>query len=239
MASWHSCSSLVARAAAHSQYGVVLHTQARHLQTCNAHTLVRANRAAARALDQRRHHQPATHAINIHTDAHARAAFSTLSHVHAHTGTHHRTTTATNTTTLTHAAACRCHRCGTGSTHRHAITAPLARHASNTHGRSGAPLYDGHVPTSPLQKLLLAGGSALMAFADPLRDDMVAVLGETTAGFALSKMRDRSADNSHCHCMIRYSATAMWRTCRCVAWVCGGAPAARSIGSVMYACWPT
>ena len=57
--------------------------------------------------------------------------------------------------------------------------------------RRGPPLYEGHVPTSQLQKLLLAGGSALMAFADPLRDDQVAVLGETTAGPALSKMRDR------------------------------------------------
>uniref|UniRef100_A0A914W996 Ubiquinone biosynthesis protein COQ4 homolog, mitochondrial n=1 Tax=Plectus sambesii TaxID=2011161 RepID=A0A914W996_9BILA len=42
-------------------------------------------------------------------------------------------------------------------------------------------LYPTHIPTSPLQKLLLAGGSALMAIARPQRGDMVATMGETTA----------------------------------------------------------
>ncbi|XP_055577042.1 ubiquinone biosynthesis protein COQ4 homolog, mitochondrial isoform X1 [Falco biarmicus] len=52
-------------------------------------------------------------------------------------------------------------------------------------------LYPGHIPTSPLQKALLAAGSALVALADPYRHDMVAVLGETTGCFALPKLRDK------------------------------------------------
>lgn len=59
-------------------------------------------------------------------------------------------------------------------------------------------LYSTHIPTSSLQKLLLAGGSAIMALAQPQRGgtrrysltltppttaltDMVATMGETTA----------------------------------------------------------
>ncbi|XP_078405788.1 ubiquinone biosynthesis protein COQ4 homolog, mitochondrial [Cetorhinus maximus] len=48
-----------------------------------------------------------------------------------------------------------------------------------------------HIPTSPLQKLLLASGSALMALYNPYRHDMVAVLGETTGLIAIQKLRDR------------------------------------------------
>ncbi|XP_042734943.1 ubiquinone biosynthesis protein COQ4 homolog, mitochondrial [Lagopus leucura] len=53
------------------------------------------------------------------------------------------------------------------------------------------PLYPGHIPTSPLQKALLAAGSACAALWDPYRHDMVAVLGETTGCLALPKLRDR------------------------------------------------
>uniref|UniRef100_A0A8C9EG55 Ubiquinone biosynthesis protein COQ4 homolog, mitochondrial n=1 Tax=Pavo cristatus TaxID=9049 RepID=A0A8C9EG55_PAVCR len=53
------------------------------------------------------------------------------------------------------------------------------------------PLYPGHIPTSPLQKALLAAGSACVALWDPYRHDMVAVLGETTGCLALPKLRDR------------------------------------------------
>uniref|UniRef100_A0A8C3M1Y1 Ubiquinone biosynthesis protein COQ4 homolog, mitochondrial n=1 Tax=Chrysolophus pictus TaxID=9089 RepID=A0A8C3M1Y1_CHRPC len=53
------------------------------------------------------------------------------------------------------------------------------------------PLYPGHIPTSPLQKALLAAGSACAALWDPYRHDMVAVLGETTGCLALPTLRDR------------------------------------------------
>ncbi|NXF92515.1 COQ4 protein, partial [Eubucco bourcierii] len=52
-------------------------------------------------------------------------------------------------------------------------------------------LYPGHIPTSPLQKALLAAGSAAMALYDPYRHDMVAVLGETTGCLALPSLRDK------------------------------------------------
>ncbi|XP_036602830.1 ubiquinone biosynthesis protein COQ4 homolog, mitochondrial-like [Trichosurus vulpecula] len=52
-------------------------------------------------------------------------------------------------------------------------------------------LYPGHIPTSPLQKALLAAGASCMALYDPYRHDMVAVLGETTGHQALRALRDR------------------------------------------------
>ncbi|XP_077002251.1 ubiquinone biosynthesis protein COQ4 homolog, mitochondrial [Tamandua tetradactyla] len=52
-------------------------------------------------------------------------------------------------------------------------------------------LYPGHIPTSPLQKALLAAGSAGMALYNPYRHDMVAVLGETTGRRALKTLRDK------------------------------------------------
>jgi len=39
------------------------------------------------------------------------------------------------------------------------------------------PLYPGHIPTSTVQKGLLALGSALVSLINPLRTDMVAALG--------------------------------------------------------------
>lgn len=38
----------------------------------------------------------------------------------------------------------------------------------------GFPLYPGHIPTSPLQKALLAAGSALAALRDPYRHGKLA-----------------------------------------------------------------
>ncbi|XP_068409677.1 ubiquinone biosynthesis protein COQ4 homolog, mitochondrial isoform X2 [Eschrichtius robustus] len=52
-------------------------------------------------------------------------------------------------------------------------------------------LYPEHIPTSPLQKALLAAGSAGMALYDPYRHDMVAVLGETTGCRTLKVLRDQ------------------------------------------------
>lgn len=67
------------------------------------------------------------------------------------------------------------------------------------HGEGGAgvgggedePLYPGHIPTSLLQRLILAGGSAVVALADPWRADMVAVNGEVTGSQALRYMLER------------------------------------------------
>uniref|UniRef100_A0A8C6SLM4 Ubiquinone biosynthesis protein COQ4 homolog, mitochondrial n=1 Tax=Neogobius melanostomus TaxID=47308 RepID=A0A8C6SLM4_9GOBI len=51
-------------------------------------------------------------------------------------------------------------------------------------------LYPGHIPTTVLQKGLLAISSGVAALQDPYRHDMVAVLGETTGHLALVKLRD-------------------------------------------------
>ncbi|XP_007975932.3 ubiquinone biosynthesis protein COQ4 homolog, mitochondrial isoform X1 [Chlorocebus sabaeus] len=53
------------------------------------------------------------------------------------------------------------------------------------------PLYSHHIPTSPLQKALLAAGSSAMALYDPYRHDMVAVLGQTTGHRTLKVLRDQ------------------------------------------------
>ncbi|XP_058380158.1 ubiquinone biosynthesis protein COQ4 homolog, mitochondrial [Diceros bicornis minor] len=52
-------------------------------------------------------------------------------------------------------------------------------------------LYPEHIPTSLLQKALLAAGSAGMALYNPYRHDMVAVLGETTGRRTLKVLRDQ------------------------------------------------
>ncbi|CAB4012536.1 ubiquinone biosynthesis COQ4 homolog, mitochondrial [Paramuricea clavata] len=50
-------------------------------------------------------------------------------------------------------------------------------------------LYPHHIPTTWFQKGLLAVGSGLAAFVDPKRDDMIAVLGESTGYLALKRIR--------------------------------------------------
>ena len=52
-------------------------------------------------------------------------------------------------------------------------------------------LYGSHKPTSAVQKGILAVGSGIMSLADPSRDDMISVFGETTGGLALKYMQER------------------------------------------------
>jgi len=56
---------------------------------------------------------------------------------------------------------------------------------------STVPLYQGHIPTNPLQKAVLAVGSTLFGFIDPTRADLIAVLGETTGTCALASIRKK------------------------------------------------
>jgi len=62
-----------------------------------------------------------------------------------------------------------------------------AEHGEAEKDEGGEKLYEHHIPTSTLQKLILAGGSALVGLADPWRADMVAVSGEVTASLATLK----------------------------------------------------
>lgn len=55
----------------------------------------------------------------------------------------------------------------------------------------GFQLYESHIPTSMMQKVLLTTGSALMALYNPARADMVATLGETTGFLALMNMHKK------------------------------------------------
>ncbi|XP_035212719.1 ubiquinone biosynthesis protein COQ4 homolog, mitochondrial-like isoform X2 [Stegodyphus dumicola] len=52
-------------------------------------------------------------------------------------------------------------------------------------------LYEGHIPTTVLQKVLLTVGSSVASITDPYRHDMVAVLSETTGCFAAKKIREK------------------------------------------------
>ena len=49
-------------------------------------------------------------------------------------------------------------------------------------------LYDGHLPTSPLQRTAMAGWAAVSALMAPERADMVATLGEVTGRSALERL---------------------------------------------------
>lgn len=68
---------------------------------------------------------------------------------------------------------------------------PSARNAdANTASGPAAKrvLYEGHSPTSPWQRVSLAGWSAFSALRDPERADMVATLGEVTGRMALERL---------------------------------------------------
>ncbi|KAL4075068.1 coenzyme Q biosynthesis protein Coq4-domain-containing protein [Scleroderma yunnanense] len=76
----------------------------------------------------------------------------------------------------------------------HARSAPASR-TMHSVTRLQAPAYPGHIPLTPFENAFLAVGSALMAFIDPRRGDMVAACGETTAGSTLIKLRDAMLDS--------------------------------------------
>ncbi|KIJ66841.1 hypothetical protein HYDPIDRAFT_108760 [Hydnomerulius pinastri MD-312] len=73
------------------------------------------------------------------------------------------------------------------------ITDARTLHTSTSLHRS--PAYPGHIPLSTFENAFLAVGSAVMALVDPRRGDMVAALGETTAGSTLTKLRDALLDS--------------------------------------------
>ena len=66
-------------------------------------------------------------------------------------------------------------------------------HSSNP---KNAPKYPFHTPTTPFQKAFLAVGSALAAFGNPDRADMVAILGETTGGISLKMLQRKMKGDS-------------------------------------------
>ena len=67
--------------------------------------------------------------------------------------------------------------------------ATATRAAALTPTPSARRPHPSHVPTTALQRGVLAGVSAVTALLDPRRDDMVAALGETTGLAALEQLR--------------------------------------------------
>ncbi|ORX69728.1 ubiquinone biosynthesis protein COQ4, mitochondrial [Linderina pennispora] len=66
------------------------------------------------------------------------------------------------------------------------FTSPDAKPDSD---RGMQPLYATHKPTTPIQKLTIAVGSALMGFGDPTDGSHIAALGDATANPFFGKMR--------------------------------------------------
>uniref|UniRef100_T1IUR3 Ubiquinone biosynthesis protein COQ4 homolog, mitochondrial n=1 Tax=Strigamia maritima TaxID=126957 RepID=T1IUR3_STRMM len=64
-------------------------------------------------------------------------------------------------------------------------------------------MYDGHIPTTSFQKILLAVGSAGMALYKPQRDDMVAVMGEATGIRALKKIHTKMTQEAEGQMILR------------------------------------
>jgi len=73
----------------------------------------------------------------------------------------------------------------------HQVVRRLALGARPTRRFVTTKAYEGHIPLNPFENAFLAAGSAVMSLIDPRRGDMIAALGETTAGPALPRLRDR------------------------------------------------
>ncbi|TFK69958.1 Coq4-domain-containing protein [Pluteus cervinus] len=81
---------------------------------------------------------------------------------------------------------------------RIALTSPyraFAPRLSLAAGRSlrrnlNTPAYPGHIPLNWFENAFLAVGAAVMSLSNPRRGDMIAALGETTAGPSLPRLRD-------------------------------------------------
>ncbi|KAJ7081847.1 putative COQ4 protein, responsible for restoring ubiquinone biosynthesis [Mycena belliarum] len=75
---------------------------------------------------------------------------------------------------------------------RLSIAGAISRKNVNTRflGTKVVPAYEGHIPLNWFETGVLTAGAAFMALANPRRGDMVAALGETTAGPALPRLRD-------------------------------------------------
>ncbi|KAI0052321.1 Coq4-domain-containing protein [Auriscalpium vulgare] len=82
-----------------------------------------------------------------------------------------------------------------------ASTGAAFRH--QTRSLKTTPAYPGHVPLNWFENAFLAAGSAFMALADPRRGDMVAALGETTAGPALPRLRERMLESAEGRRILR------------------------------------
>ncbi|CAI5507641.1 unnamed protein product [Closterium sp. Naga37s-1] len=68
---------------------------------------------------------------------------------------------------------------------------PLPSPTSSSGGGGIIPLYDSHIPLSPLQRAAVAVGASVGALANPARADLVAAVGETTGVVALGRITEQ------------------------------------------------
>ncbi|THH08930.1 hypothetical protein EW145_g2375 [Phellinidium pouzarii] len=82
---------------------------------------------------------------------------------------------------------------------RRGIVLAAAASPHNRHRRyesTKAAAYDGHIPLNWFENAFLAVGSGIVLLTDPRRADMVAALGETTAGPFLPFLRERMLESA-------------------------------------------
>ncbi|KAG8762246.1 Ubiquinone biosynthesis protein [Ceratobasidium sp. 428] len=102
------------------------------------------------------------------------------------------------------------------------VSVARLRPALVTHRRRTAPAYDGHIPLNWAENAFMAVGSALTALVDPRRGgklastiffsvdvdflniDMVAALGETTAGSFLPRLRDEMVASAEGRAILKH-----------------------------------
>ncbi|KAH9990444.1 ubiquinone biosynthesis protein Coq4 [Russula vinacea] len=73
----------------------------------------------------------------------------------------------------------------------------------HTRSVKSKPAYPGHISLNSFENAFLAVGSAFMSLADPRRADMVAALGETTAGPVLPRLLDRMLESAEGRRILR------------------------------------
>ncbi|KAG9085411.1 Ubiquinone biosynthesis protein [Ceratobasidium sp. UAMH 11750] len=72
------------------------------------------------------------------------------------------------------------------------------------HRGKATPAYEGHIPLNWAENAFMAVGSALTALVDPRRGDMVAALGETTAGPFLPRLRDEMIASAEGRAILKH-----------------------------------
>ncbi|KAH8100874.1 coenzyme Q biosynthesis protein Coq4-domain-containing protein [Cristinia sonorae] len=74
------------------------------------------------------------------------------------------------------------------------------------------PLYEGHIPLNWFEKALMAVGSSYMSLANPRRGDMVAAIGDLTAGPVLPRLRDTMLESKEGRTILKERPRISTRT---------------------------
>jgi ubiquinone biosynthesis protein COQ4 len=71
----------------------------------------------------------------------------------------------------------------------------------------GGKLYNSHVETSLIQRLVLTAGSAIGSIINPERADLVFTFGEVSGWYALQCMRYKMLQNDNGREILKYIST--------------------------------